>query len=121
VRSLAALGILGVLVTAALAGWGLAGSGPAQHLAGIVAGAPGRRDRISATLITTAPGLPPAGERWTAQRARTALEVTLDSVVFRAADQPLTDAGTWVTDAPRILGPVLLALALLAVRNRVKR
>ena len=120
-RSLAALGILGVLVTAALAGWGLAGSGQAQHLAGIVAGAPGRRDRISATLITTAPGLPPAGERWTAQRARTALEVTLDSVVFRAADQPLTDAGTWVTDAARILGPVLLALALLAVRNRVKR
>ena len=41
-------------------------------------------------------------------------------MVFRATDEPLTTAGIWITDAARILGPVLLALTL-AVRNRVKR
>jgi hypothetical protein len=33
----------------------------------------------------------------------------------------VTTFGVWITTAARILGPVLLALALLAVRNRVKR
>ena len=61
------------------------------------------------------------GQQWTAQRTGTALQVTLDSVVFRTTDQPLTTAGIWTTTAARILGPVLLALALLAIRNRIKR
>jgi hypothetical protein len=59
--------------------------------------------------------------RWTAQRTQNALEVTLDSIVFRTTDQPLTITGIWTTDAARILGPTLLVLALLAVRIRVKR
>jgi hypothetical protein len=47
--------------------------------------------------------------------------LTLESFAFRNTDQPLTTAGTWTTIAARILGPVLLFLTLLAVRNRVKR
>jgi hypothetical protein len=71
-------------------------------------------------LNTVTPRLPPAGQRWTAQRTWTSTEVTLDSIVFRTTSQPLTTAGTWTTDAARIPGPVLLALTLRAVRNRVK-
>jgi hypothetical protein len=124
-RAVAALGILAVIVTTALTGWGLAASAPAstppQHLAGTITSGAGNGIRINATLNPATPRLPPARQRWTAPRARTALEVTLDSVVFRTTDQPLTTAGTWTTDAARILGPVLLALALLAIRNRVRR
>lgn len=121
VRALAALGILAVITTTALTAWGLAASAPPQNLTGIITSSAGNRARINATLNTATPQLPSAGQRWTAPRARTALEVTLDSIVFRATDQPLTTAGIWTTDIARILGPVLLALALLAVRNRVKR
>ena len=120
-RSLLALLVLGGIVTAALAGWGLAATAPPQDLTGTVTNSAGNHSRIDATLSTAKPQLPPAGQRWTAGRARTALEVALDSVVFRTTSQPLTTLGSWITIVARILGPVLLALTLLAVRNRVKR
>jgi hypothetical protein len=124
-RALAALVILGVIVTTALTGFGLAATdlvtAPPQHLAGRVTTIPHKPARITATLQGIAPALPLASQRWTIARARTALEVTLESLVFRSTDQPLTAAGVWTTTAARILGPVLIALTLLAVRNRVKR
>jgi uncharacterized protein YjbI with pentapeptide repeats len=120
-RSLAALLIVGVVVTAALTGWGFAGSAPAQHLTGTITSTTGDPAQINAALHATKPGLPPASQRWTTQRAETALQITLESIAFRSTDQPLTPAGTWTTIAARILGPVLLALTLLAVRNRIKR
>jgi uncharacterized protein YjbI with pentapeptide repeats len=120
-RSLAALAILGVIVTTTLIGWGLAATTPSQHVVGTVTTAPHKAARIDATLGFNTPQIPPASQRWTTERTRTALEVTLESIVFRSTDQPLTTIGLWTTDAARILGPVLLALALLAARNRVKR
>lgn len=120
-RSLATLVILGVIVTTTLIGWGLAATTPPQHLTGTVTTTPHKAARIDATLGATTPQLPSASQRWTRERTRTALEVTLESIVFRSTDQPLTGVGIWTTDAARILGPVLLALALLAARNRVKR
>jgi uncharacterized protein YjbI with pentapeptide repeats len=120
-RSLAALAILGVIVTTTLIGWGLAATTPPQHLTGTITTAPHKAARIDATLGVTTPQIPLANQRWTTERTRTALEVTLESIVFRSTDQPLTAIGIWTTDAARILGPVLLALALLAARNRVKR
>ena len=120
-RALAALVVLAVIITTALVGSGLAASAPPQHLAGTITSSPDNRTRIDAAISTATPELPPAGQRWTAQRTQTALEVTLDSIVFRTTDQPLTTAGIWTTDAARVLGPTLLVLALLAVRNRVKR
>jgi uncharacterized protein YjbI with pentapeptide repeats len=121
-RSLAALLIVGVIVTTALTGWGFAGSAPAQHLTGtIITTTPRNRAQIDAALHPARPGLPPASQRWTRQRAETALQITLESIAFRSTDQPLTPAGAWTTIAARILGPVLLALTLLAVRNRIKR
>ena len=120
-RALAALVVLAVVITGALVGLGLAASASPQHLAGTITSSPDKRTRIDATLNTAQPELPPAGQRWTVQRTQTALEVTLDSIAFRATDQPLTTAGIWTTDAARILGPSLLVLALLAIRSRVKR
>jgi uncharacterized protein YjbI with pentapeptide repeats len=120
-RSLAALIILGVIIFTALTGWGLAATAPAQNLAGTISAVPGKPTRISATLTGIPAQLPPPSQRWTTQRASNAVEVTLESFVFRTAGQPLTIVGTWVTIAARILGPLLLGLALLAARNRVKR
>jgi len=120
-RAMAALVVLAVIITTALVGLGLAVSAPPQHLAGTITSSSDKRTRIDATLNTAQPELPPARQRWTAQRTQTALEVTLDSIAFRTTDQPLTTAGIWTTDAARILGPSLLVLALLAIRSRVKR
>lgn len=63
----------------------------------------------------------PTGERFTGERFEQALNVTLNSVVFRSADQDLTTSGTYIEMASRVTEPVLLGLAILAVRNRVKR
>jgi hypothetical protein len=120
-RSLAALAIVGAIVTTALVGWGLAANAPSQQLTGTVTNTLNNPARIDATIHTTPAGLPPASQRWTRNRTRTALQITLESIVFRSTNQPLTTAGTWTTIAARILGPVLLALTLLAVRSRIKR
>jgi hypothetical protein len=45
----------------------------------------------------------------------------LNSVVFRSTGQDLTTAGTYIEMVSRVSEPVLLGLAILAVRNRVKR
>lgn len=63
----------------------------------------------------------PTGNRFTGERFEKALNVTLNSVVFRSADQDLTTAGTYIEMTSRLAEPVLLGLAVLAVRNRVKR
>ncbi|MFE2277765.1 pentapeptide repeat-containing protein [Streptomyces sp. NPDC059454] len=63
----------------------------------------------------------PTGNRFTGKRFEKALNVTLNSVVFRSSGQDLTTAGTYIEMASRVAEPVLLGLAVLAVRNRVKR
>lgn len=120
-RSLVALVLVGAVVTAALTGWGLAAITSPQQLAGTVTTTPHKPARINATLRVIGPQLPPASQRWTAERTQTALEVTFESVAFRTPDRPLTAAGRWITIIARILGPLLLALTLLAIRNRIKR
>lgn len=63
----------------------------------------------------------PLPERFNEERALKAADVVVNSVVFRAGNQPLTRTGTYVEKGARFTGPVLLGLALLAVRGRVKR
>jgi hypothetical protein len=125
IRSLTALVIIGAAIATLLTGFGLAATAPVtttpQHLVGTLNTTPGQPGRITGTLSGIEPQLPSASQRWTTERARTAAEVTLESFVFRSTDQPLTTAGTWTTIVARIFGPLLLALALLAIRNRVKR
>ncbi|WP_285573866.1 pentapeptide repeat-containing protein [Streptomyces sp. RTGN2] len=63
----------------------------------------------------------PTKDRFTGERFEKALNVTLNSVVFRSSGQDLTTAGTYIEMASRVTEPILLGLAVLAVRNRVKR
>ncbi|MFC8583645.1 pentapeptide repeat-containing protein [Streptomyces sp. NPDC057217] len=60
-------------------------------------------------------------DRFSSERFEKALNVTLNSVVFRSSGQDLTTAGTYIEMASRVTEPILLGLAILAVRNRVKR
>jgi hypothetical protein len=60
-------------------------------------------------------------DRLTAERLEDALQVTLNSVVFRSSGQDLTTAGSYIEMASRFSEPVLLGLAVLAIRGRVKR
>lgn len=45
----------------------------------------------------------------------------LNVVIFRSSDDDLTTAGVYVDMAARLVEPSLLALAVLAIRGRVKR
>lgn len=47
--------------------------------------------------------------------------IATGAVVFRDDNTDLTAAGEWTVLAARFLGPILLALAVLAIRARVKR
>jgi hypothetical protein len=63
----------------------------------------------------------PTEDRWTGKRFEKALNVTLNSVVFRSSGQDLTTTGTYIEMTSRLVEPALLALAVLAVRGRIKR
>ena len=63
----------------------------------------------------------PWGKRVTAERTKKAALVVVNSVVFRSSGQNLTLPGTVIEMASRIGEPVLLGLAALAIRSRVKR
>ncbi|MET9387690.1 hypothetical protein ABZY09_43485 [Streptomyces sp. NPDC002928] len=47
--------------------------------------------------------------------------MVLNSVVFRSSGQNLTTWGTYTEMISRFTEPVLLALAVLAMRSRIKR
>jgi uncharacterized protein YjbI with pentapeptide repeats len=63
----------------------------------------------------------PYRNRLTTERFDKSLRVVINSVVFRSSGQDLTTVGTYTEMASRISEPVLLGLAVLAVRGRVKR
>jgi hypothetical protein len=63
----------------------------------------------------------PTHDRFTGKRFEKALSVTLNSAVFRSSGQDLTTAGGYIEMASRFSEPVLLGLAVLAIRGRVKR
>ena len=54
-------------------------------------------------------------------RFEKALRVMINSTVFRSSSQDLTTAGTYTEMASCVAEPVLLTLAVLAIRARVKR
>jgi len=43
------------------------------------------------------------------------------TALLRGPDRPLTPLGEWLHLAVRLVGPVLLGLAVLSIRGRVKR
>ncbi|WP_413812543.1 hypothetical protein [Streptomyces sp. OE57] len=56
-------------------------------------------------------------DRFTGARAQKAADIVVNSVVFRPSGRDLTTAGRYTEMASRFAEPVLLALALLAVRG----
>ncbi|WP_217134977.1 pentapeptide repeat-containing protein [Streptomyces sp. AC558_RSS880] len=98
--------------------WGIPQDRPKPTTTGRITG-----PDISLTTNTPAPLNPtgPLGERFATDRFEKSLRTVINSVVFRSSGQHLTTVGTYTEMASRFVEPVLLALAILAVRGRVKR
>ncbi|GAA0448520.1 pentapeptide repeat-containing protein [Streptomyces olivaceiscleroticus] len=119
-RASRALGWLlaSMLVTIVLLmGFGLPQASPHEHATGRV---PPGGGKVTFDIERDAPRNP-RENRVTRLRFEKAVNVTLNSVVFRSSGQDLTTAGTYIEMISRIIEPALLALAVLAVRGRIKR
>lgn len=121
-RASRALGWLLAAMTAtvlAMMLWGLPTHDPKPHTTGTQV-APGQR--VDWVTDNPDPALHGSyGSRFTAERAEKATRVVVNSVIFRSSGQNLTTAGTYIEMTSRFTEPVLLALAALAIRGRVKR
>lgn len=119
-RASRALGwlILAMLTTILLMmAFGLPQESPKQEAVGIV---PSSGGKVTFEIDKTDPKNP-SSERFTSERFEKSLKVTLNSVVFRSSGQDLTTTGDYIEMASRFSEPILLGLAVLAVRGRVKR
>ncbi|MEU0390029.1 pentapeptide repeat-containing protein [Streptomyces chartreusis] len=116
-RALAWLGAAMLLTIVLLMAFGLAQDTPKQTATGTV---PAGGGKVTFEIHKDEPRNP-TGDWNTGERFEKALNVTLNSVVFRSSGQDLTTAGTYIEMTSRFTEPVLLGLAVLAVRNRVKR
>ncbi|MFF0765073.1 hypothetical protein ACFYWH_34435 [Streptomyces sp. NPDC003737] len=99
-----------------LMGFGLPKDSPKQEATGTV---PASGGKITFEIDKDDPKNP-TGHRFTGVRFEKALNVTLNSVVFRSSGQDPTTAGTYIEMTSRLLEPTLLALAALTVRGRIK-
>ncbi|WP_052850005.1 pentapeptide repeat-containing protein [Streptomyces avicenniae] len=119
-RAMCWLLLLMTVTVLAMMLWGLPGEDPKPVTAGrqVEAG----RD-LSLTTDTPPPVNPtgPLADRLTTARFEKALRVVINSTVFRSSGQNLTTAGTYTEMASRLTEPLLLGLAVLAVRGRIKR
>lgn len=116
-RALGWLAVAMLTTVLLLMGAGLPQDSPQQVASGTV---PAGGGRVTFEIDKADPRNPTA-DRFTTERFEKALSVTLNSVVFRSSGQDLTTAGTYTEMASRVAEPVLLGLAVLAVRNRVRR
>ncbi|WP_240660300.1 pentapeptide repeat-containing protein [Streptomyces sp. WAC 01529] len=116
-RALSWLAAAMLLTILLLMGFGLPNNDPKQVATGTV---PSGGGKVTFEISKDDPHHP-TGQRFTGERFEKALNVTLNSVVFRSADQDLTTTGTYIEMTSRLTEPVLLGLAVFAVRNRVKR
>ncbi|MFE5483024.1 pentapeptide repeat-containing protein [Streptomyces sp. NPDC056527] len=98
--------------------WGLPQADPKPTTSGRLNG-----QDISLTTDKPAPGNPTGSlhSRLTSERWEKSLRIVVNSVVFRSSGQDLTTTGTYTEMASRLAEPVLLGLAALAIRGRVKR
>ncbi|WP_371790375.1 hypothetical protein OG285_05805 [Streptomyces sp. NBC_01471] len=116
-RALGWLAAAMLITITLLMGFGLPQESPKQEATGTV---PPGGGSVTFEIEKDAPRNP-TGNRFTDERFEKALNVTLNSVVFRSSGQDLTTVGTYVEMASRLLEPTLIALAALVVRGRIKR
>ncbi|GGX57717.1 hypothetical protein [Streptomyces chartreusis] len=116
-RAFTWLALLMLTTILLMMGLGLPQHSPKQEASGIV---PAGGGRVTYTIDKEDPQNPTTN--WfTTKRFEKALNVTLNSVVFRSSGQDLTTTGTYVEMASRLFEPALLALGVLAIRGRIKR
>ncbi|GHA70635.1 hypothetical protein GCM10010372_82250 [Streptomyces tauricus] len=119
-RALAWLGVAMAATIAVMMLWGLPANDPKPTTTGrqVTAG-----QNIALTTDTPDPVNPtgPLIERVTTERWEKSLRVVINSVVFRSSGQDLTTRGTYTEMFSRLAEPLLLGLAVLAIRSRVKR
>ncbi|MFE7113584.1 hypothetical protein ACFU98_46410 [Streptomyces sp. NPDC057575] len=98
--------------------WGLPTHDPEPVSTGTLTGR-----HLTFTTETPDPVNPtgPLHERISTDRFEKSLRVVVNSVIFRSSGQDLTTTGTYTEMTSRLTEPVLLGLAVLAVRGRVKR
>ncbi|MGA5291622.1 hypothetical protein [Streptomyces pseudogriseolus] len=116
-RALAWLGAAMLLTIILMMAFGIAQDDPKQTATGTV---PAGGGKVTFEIEKDDPRNP-TGDRFTGERFEKALNITLNSVVFRSSGQDLTTAGTYIEMASWVSEPVLLGLGILAIRNRVKR
>ncbi|MEV7004513.1 pentapeptide repeat-containing protein [Streptomyces sp. NPDC093982] len=116
-RALAWLGAAMLVTIVLMMGLGLPRETPKQEAIGTV---PAGGGKVTFEIDKEDPQNP-TGNRFTGDRFERALNITLNSVLFRSSGQDLTTAGTYIEMTSRLAEPVLLGLAVLAVRSRVKR
>ncbi|MEV0598564.1 pentapeptide repeat-containing protein [Streptomyces sp. NPDC050315] len=119
-RASRAIGWLAVAMMATILlmmGYGLPNDSPKQTASGTV---PAGGGKVTFEIDKEDPRNP-TGARFTTKRFEKALNVTLNSVVFRSSGQDLTTAGTYIEMTSRLTEPILLGFAGLAIRGRVKR
>ncbi|PWS40057.1 metal transporter [Streptomyces sp. ZEA17I] len=119
-RALVWLGAAMAATVAVMVLWGLPVDDPQPTTTGRQAAV---GQQVTLTTDTPDPVNPtgPLPDRATSERFEKALRVVVNSVVFRSSGQDLTTIGTYTEMVSRLAEPVLLGLAVLAVRSRVKR
>ncbi|MFB7424715.1 pentapeptide repeat-containing protein [Streptomyces hydrogenans] len=119
-RALVWLGVSVAVTMAVMMLWGLPADDPKPATTGrqVAVG-----QEISLVTDTPKPVNPTNAvvDRITTDRFEKSLRVVINSVVFRSSGQNLTTAGTYAEMISRLAEPVLLGLAVLAIRSRVKR
>ncbi|MCX4629804.1 pentapeptide repeat-containing protein [Streptomyces sp. NBC_01443] len=98
--------------------WGLPQDELKSASKGVISG-----NRIEITAETPSPINPtgPLTQRLSTKRFEKSFRVVVNSTIFRSSGQSLTTAGTYIEMSSRLAEPVLLSLALLAIRSRIKR
>lgn len=99
--------------------WGLPNGDPKPLVTGTQANV---GHKVALVIDTPDPALNSSiADRFSWKRAEKAVRVVVNSTVFRSSGQNLTTWGTYIEMVSRLLGALLLALAVLAIRGRVKR
>lgn len=118
-RAATTLALMVAAVIAALTLVGFPAPTTPQGAQGTVTGPDGHPRQITLALP---PGqTTPAPPQDFAQRLDKATVAAVNAVLVRPPAAGLTLPGRYIEVAARVLGPLLLALTLLAIRNRVKR
>jgi uncharacterized protein YjbI with pentapeptide repeats len=117
VRTLLALLVLLAVATGLIAKWGFPDPKPVTTFTATIVGT---RPRQS-VQVEPQPAATVTTKESFGKRLGMAAVMALEGAAFRAPEQELNYKGRIIQNLVRIVGPILIGLTLLSVRNRVKR